>query len=219
MMKSEHTSDNCKYIRCLKIAVLFTVISLMEHCISLIWQNHACFESLRLFILVIGVFVLPIVIYIAWFIAAYQYLIYKYQNYKDNTNKVDYVVIFLNVLFMLFAGRFAINSLTDTISYVAENWNLLESLFHCTMIKTGVTIGWLVCFGCCILNNTIHKKRFVLIKRSVILVFVVVFALILLYFESGVESYIFSETEKVWVQKMTEYYYEHGTEASPFVRN
>lgn len=200
--------------------ISLTIISILEYIVSSIWQNYSFLEDLRLTVLFVGVFVLPVLMYGAWAILAFQYLEKRYYICKENGNILVFGWSVINALLLFCAGVQFINSLKSTITYLADNFKILDGIYKCILIKVGLTLGWLICAVCYMKCNVKIEEGRIAIRRYVLFAIAMVIVCVILGYKERAELYVLYETESVWTKKMIEYYDENGMgpDVPPFSR-
>lgn len=204
-------NDKGNYRKAKMWTISLTIILILEYATSSIWQNYSFLEDLRLTVLFVGVFVLPVLMYGAWAILAFQYLKRRYYFCKKNGNISVFLWSVINVSLLFFAGVQVINNLKSTITYIVDNFNILDGLYKCILIKVGIILGWLFCVICYVKCNEKIEEDQIAVRRYVLFAIAVVIAFVILGYRERAELYVQYETEAVWTQKMIEYYNENGT--------
>lgn len=217
----KHEQSIFSYKEKFEKAVNITLIEMLGYVLLSFWENIDIFSGLRTMLILFWIFIVPfgVVWYWSCFINCYSKEVMG--GFEEQDTLARRVWLYIGVIIVIFFGVATRHGLRTLIDYITGNWNLLDRLSDCIVIKLGICIGWMICFvGYIVLQNTFYMKG-KLLKKMILCVCACLCICGLVYFERSKEDYIYKRTEEVWYEKMVEYYDQHGNDynVEPFSRN
>lgn len=194
----------------LKRAIIFSVITVVQDIIISFWENIHFLEGLRTMVIVFAVLVWPIVVVAVWGRCIGYYLGLKIKKSDDRVSTAQRVWICISIVIIAFFGIKIYSAFSDLVTYVADNLNILDGLYYCVAIKTGIAAGWLFCWLCSMKLRGVISAQGKILKKLLMLVIGMILAAVLIHVTDIREEYISKYTDHVWIIRMMEYYDEHG---------
>ncbi len=207
---------------CFICAILFTLADFFVCMIDeTVTKSGIADSTLYIPYLLFAIIILPSLCFISWALYIGFYVYQKCESQKIGGNIVTLLFFLISVSITVLVGVGTYNRAIDLVYYITGNRNLLNGLLDCIAFKVAICIGWMFCFvGCVVFRNTFCLEGNSL-RKSILCVCACLCVYGLVFFEKSKENYIHERTEWVWMQKMTDYYEEHGIgmDVEPFSRN
>ncbi len=220
MKRGEKGYTKADFKKHLKVAIVLSLIACVLYGISSIWEIIDFWEDLRITVIFLEIFMMPILLLVAWCKCIKRYLYLEVDALGEENKLSRRVWVYLGVIMMLCLGSGVWHGYTNMIDYLKDIWKIADGLYDCVSIKVGIFVGWLLCFVCSILVQRIMKANGKVVAKALIIAVIVGSSVFLVKYEQTSKDYIEKQTSSVWTQKMIEYYQEQGTDyrVEPFFK-
>ncbi len=159
-------------------------------------------EELNWFIILLGVFIFPVVLWIYWYKYIKSYV--GLDVHVSIRGEKYWFYLILTIVYIY--GMCSLLRFRELVDYVTNNIKLVDGLYICIGIKLILFVIWMLFWGSVVNCSRSFVNDYTIHKRIIVCFVYILMGVVLIYFNKIQENYVYKRTETVWYEKMIDYY-------------